>query len=121
MSHRIVVLLVFNDLVINMRVFCLLLSSEAEAKGAGEHNRENNTALLNQLAQDTVKISNSYAGAIGMLQNESHARRESASEVNSGIGVVLNACTLHLEDMTQHATPWGHDKTDDFDMDRYRC
>jgi hypothetical protein len=76
--------------------------------------------LITQWAKSAVEISNSYTGAVGMLQQGGAGAGAGAVPAGSkeGVAVVLNACTVHLQDINHHGMQWGHGKKDDFDMDR---
>jgi hypothetical protein len=76
------------------------------------------TALIGQWSKDSVDLSNSYTGAISMLQATINGSGEEAN--GGGVGVVLNACTVHLQEMNHHVVQWGHGKKDDIEMERYR-
>ena len=81
--------------------------------------------LVTQSTRQSVELANSYTGAAGLLQQASarrgHREAEEGSEGSGGggegVGMVLNACTLHLEDMSHHVLQWGHGNKDNFDMD----
>jgi hypothetical protein len=53
-----------------------------------------------------------------MLQATINGSGEEAN--GGGVGVVLNACTVHLQEMNHHVVQWGHGKKDDIEMERYR-
>lgn len=109
-------------LIIILSVSIVDAKSNGDEEGDGYFGDCNGDAkALHLVAESTKKIvglANSYTGAAGMVQRAGVGIDDGNGEEGGGVGVVLNACSVHLQDVGHYRVLWGHGKEDDFDMDR---